>query len=87
VPALTTDPDDDLIVWTALSAGADLLISDDRHVVPEDAAGSRSYDHGDRTVLAVRFGRLVDNYLDEVEWSRIDGGMLSRLYSSGAVDR
>jgi hypothetical protein len=30
VPALTTDPDDDLIVWTALSAGADLLISDDR---------------------------------------------------------
>lgn len=87
VPALTTDPDDDLIVWTALSAGADLLISDDRDVVPDAADGSRSYAHGDRTVLAVRFGHLVDNYLDSIDWSQIDGGMLPQLYRAGALDQ
>jgi hypothetical protein len=87
VPALTPDPNDDLIVWSALSGGADLLISDDKHVVPDDAAGSRSYADGDRTVLAVRFGFLVDNYLDEVAWSRIDGRMLPQLYQTGLVDR
>jgi hypothetical protein len=87
VPALTADPDDDLIVWTALSGGADLLISDDKHVVPDEAAGSRSYAAGDRTVLAVRFGYLVDNYLDAVEWSRIDGRVLPQLYRAGLLDR
>lgn len=87
VPALTADPDDDLIVWTALSGGADLLISDDKHLVPNEAAGSRSYADGDRTVLAVRFGFLVDSYLDEVEWSRIDGRMLPQLYRTGLLDR
>lgn len=87
VPALTTDPDDDLIVWTALSGGADLLISDDKHVVPDEAAGSRSYGVGDSTVLAVRFGYLIDNYLDEVEWNRIDGRMLPQLYRAGLLGR
>jgi hypothetical protein len=86
VPALTADPDDDLIVWTALSGGADLLVSDDKHVVPDDAGGSRSYADGDRTVLAVRFGYLVDNYLDEVDWSRTDGRMLPELYRTGLLD-
>jgi hypothetical protein len=87
VPALTADPDDDLIVWTALSGGADLLISDDKHVVPDEADGSRSYADGDSTVLAVRFGYLVHNYLDEVEWSRVDGRMLAQLYRTGLHDR
>ena len=87
VPSLTADSDDDLIVWTALSGGADLLISDDKHVVPDEAAGSNSYAAGDNTVVAVRFGYLIDNYLDEVEWDRIDGRMLPQLYRAGLADR
>ena len=87
VPRLTADSDDDLIVWTALSSGADLLISDDKHVVPDEAAGSRSYADGDSTVLAVRFGYLIENYLDDVEWDRIDGRMLPQLYRAGLADR
>jgi hypothetical protein len=35
VPALTTDPKDDPILFTALAGGADLLISSDRHLVPD----------------------------------------------------
>lgn len=85
VPTLTEDPDDDMIVWTALSSDADLLISDDRHVVPDDAGGSRPYAHGDRAVLAVRFGYLVDNYLEDVEWDGIDGRMLPQIYRAGAL--
>lgn len=86
VPALTTDPDDDLIVWTALSASAELLVSDDGDVVPADADGSRFYAHGDKSVLAVRFGYLVDNRLDRVDWARIDGTILPQLYRAAAPD-
>ena len=84
VPALTTDPDDDLIVWTALTAGADLLISDDRDVVPDDADGARFFEHGDRSVLAVRFGYLIRDQLDGVHWEHIDGTLLPQLYRIGA---
>jgi len=87
VPALTTDPDDDLIVWTALNAGADLLVSDDRDVVPDDAGGARFYEHGENRVTAVRFGYLAENYLDGVDWSHIDGSNLSRLYRLGTPDK
>ena len=86
VPALTTDPDDDLIVWTALSSAAELLISDDKDIVPTDADGSRFYEHGDNSVLAVRFGYLVENQLGGVDWAQIDGTMLPRLYRTGAPD-
>ena len=84
VPALTTDPDDDLIVWTALTADADLLISDDRDIVPDDADGARFFEHGDRSVLAARFGHLVRTRLDSVEWEQIDGTLLPQLYRIGA---
>jgi predicted nucleic acid-binding protein len=86
VPALTTDPDDDLIVWTALSAGADFLISDDRDVVPDDADGSRLFSHGERSVLAMRFRHLVDNYLHDIDWGQINGRVLPQLYRAGALD-
>jgi hypothetical protein len=87
VPALTTDPDDDLIVWTALRAGVDLLVSDDRDVVPDDADGARHYSHGGRSVLAVRFGYLISNYLDEVDWDQIDGTALPQLYRAAAAEQ
>lgn len=86
VPALTTDPDDDLIVWTALNAGADLLISDDKDVVPDDADGARFYEHGENRVTAVRFGYLVETHLDGVDWSQIDGSLLPQLYRLGTPD-
>ena len=80
VPALTTDPDDDLIVWTALRGGADLLVSDDRDVVPDHADGARFFEHGERSVLAVRFGYLVGNHLDGVDWEQIDGALLAQVH-------
>lgn len=85
VPALTTDPDDDLIVWTALSAGADLLVSDDNDIVPADADGSRFYEHGDSSVLAVRFGYLVESQLDGLDWAQIDGTLLPQLFRAGGL--
>jgi predicted nucleic acid-binding protein len=35
VPTLTADPKDDPILYTALLADADLLISSDKHLVPD----------------------------------------------------
>ena len=87
VPALTTDPDDDLIVWTALSAGADLLISDDKDIVPADAHGSRFFEHAGHTVLAVRFGYLMEHQLAGVDWAQIDGSMLAQLYRADACEK
>lgn len=87
VPALTTDPDDDLIVWTALSAGTDLLISDDKDIVPADADGSRFFEHAGNTVLAVRFGYLMEHQLAAVDWAQIDGSMLAQLYRAGACEK
>jgi hypothetical protein len=34
-PALTRDPEDDPILYTALLGDADLLVADDRHIVPD----------------------------------------------------
>jgi predicted nucleic acid-binding protein len=79
VPSLTSNPDDDLIVWTALQAGADLLISDDKDIVPADEGGSCLYEHGGRSVLAVRFGRLVQTHLHGVDWNQIDGTLLPEI--------
>lgn len=75
-PALTRDPADDPIVCTALRARADLLISDDRDIVPDRKAGTHLYEHEDSTVLAITFGCLVDQYLSDVDWSAIPGDLL-----------
>ena len=83
VPALTRDPDDDLIVWTALRTDADLLISDDKHIVPADSDGSHFYEYEDKSVLAVRFGHLLENYLDDVPWDQLNGALLPQLFRAG----
>lgn len=80
VPRLTPDRDDDAIVYTALHARADLLISDDKHIVPRGSGGAHLYEHGDRCVLAVTFNRLMHEYLDDVDWSAIDGSWLREAY-------
>ena len=58
IPAFTPDPDDDPIVYGALLAYADYLISDDKHIVPHKEP--REYEHEDRRLLAVPFGYLDD---------------------------
>jgi predicted nucleic acid-binding protein len=80
VPALTPDPTDDAIVYTALRAGADLLISDDRHIVPRSSNGAHVYQHEDRQILAVTFDRLLHEHLCDIDWDEIDGAWLSEAY-------
>lgn len=46
VPQLTSDPDDDLLVYDALRSGVDIFISDDQDVVPDEADGCKEYEHG-----------------------------------------
>ncbi len=75
IPAFTSDPDDDPIVYGALLAGADHLVSDDKHIVP--GREPCEYEHGERRLLAVPFGYLVANVLPDLEWGEIDGGLLA----------
>lgn len=78
IPMLTSDPQDDPIVFAALRADVDLLISDDRrHIVPDGR--SHTYEHGDLHVLAVTFDALVADHLD-VAWPEVDGSWLAVAY-------
>lgn len=75
-PALTRDPEDDPIVYTALLGNCDLLISDDSHIVPDRQA--ELYNHGGASVLAVTFNQLLHAHFptDEVDFDAIDGAWL-----------
>jgi hypothetical protein len=76
IPALTPDPDDDPIVFGALLAGADYLVSDDRkHIVSRGEP--REYEHEDRRLLAVTFDFLVSNLMPAIDWDEIDGSLLA----------
>jgi predicted nucleic acid-binding protein len=75
IPAFTGDPDDDPIVYGALLADADYLISDDRkHIVP--GGEPTEYEHEDRRVLAVTFDYLVSELMPDIDWDDIDGALL-----------
>lgn len=80
VPALTPDPSDDAIVYTALRAGADLIVSDDKHIVPRRANGAHLYEHDQGRVLAVTFDRLLHDHLDDMAWDDVDGAWLAESY-------
>lgn len=80
VPALTPDPTDDAIVYTALLVGADLIVSDDKHIVPRRANGAQVYEHDQRRVLAVTFDRLLHDHLDGIAWDEVDGAWLAEAY-------
>jgi|NGEPerStandDraft_6_1074524.scaffolds.fasta_scaffold20807_3 hypothetical protein len=77
LPALTPDPDDDAIVYGALLADADYLVSDDRrHIVPNGEP--REYEHADRRLLAVTFDYLVSELMPHIEWGEINGALLAK---------
>lgn len=75
VPALTRDREDDGILYTALLADADLLVSDDKHLVPD--RHEHHWEHGGTTIVAVTFNTLVRERLDAASLSEIDGSWLA----------
>lgn len=81
IPAFTSDPDDDPIVYGALLADADYLISDDRkHIVPRGEP--TEYEHEDRRLLAVPFNYLVSDLMPDIDWDGIDGGLLAQALAA-----
>jgi predicted nucleic acid-binding protein len=75
VPALTADPKDDPILYSALRADADLLISSDKHLVPDKH--EELWEHDGHTVLALTFETLAAERLEDVDWDAIDGSLLA----------
>jgi hypothetical protein len=75
VPRLTQDAKDDPILYTAFAGDADLLISDDRHLVPDRR--EHLWEHEERAVLAVTFNTLVSERLGAVAFDQIDGSWLA----------
>lgn len=76
VPALTPDPDDDLLVFDAMRVGADIFVSDDPHVIPADADGAIDYEFGELSVRAMTPGYFFDQIGNEVDWDSIDGSWI-----------
>ena len=79
-PILTRDRQDDPIVYTALLAEADYLISDDRDIVPDRR--EHHYEHEGHHVLAVTFNRFLAIHFEptNLDWAVIDGGWLRHAY-------
>jgi predicted nucleic acid-binding protein len=75
-PALTRDPTDDPIVFSALLAGSDFLISDDRDIVPNGT--EHDYEHGEHRLRAVTFGHFINHHFepDDFPWPLINGRWL-----------
>jgi predicted nucleic acid-binding protein len=85
VPALTRDPQDDPIVYAALVSDADLLISDDKHIVPDGI--EHQYEHEGRTVLAITFNELIESRLSHagIDFDEIDGSWLGVAHAAMGV--
>lgn len=77
VPTLTPDKKDDPIVYGALLADADYLISDDRHIVPDQ--NEHTYGHEAHRTLAVTFNRFAQTYMrpQPFDWDGVDPGVLT----------
>jgi hypothetical protein len=80
LPALTRDPEDDPIVYGALLADCEILISDDKDVVPDGI--EQGYEHGEHRLRAVRFGRFISEVFEPTDfpWSEVDGVWLSEAF-------
>jgi predicted nucleic acid-binding protein len=79
VPLLTQDRNDDGILYTALLGDADLLVSDDKHLVPDRHEHHWEYDG--RSVVAVTVDTLLSERLDAATLSDIDGSLLASCAS------
>lgn len=75
VPTLTQDRKDDAILYTALVGDADLLISDDKHLVP--GRHEHLWEYAGRVVAAITFDTLVNERLDAANLADIDGSWLA----------
>lgn|GEM_PF-3818968 len=75
VPTLTRDRKDDGILYAALLTDADLLVSGDKHLVPD--RHEHHWEHAGNTVVAVTFDTLVSERFDAASSSEIDGSWLA----------
>jgi predicted nucleic acid-binding protein len=84
-PVLTRDRRDDPIVYTALLADADYLVSDDRDIVPN--GHEQHYEHDKHHVLAVTFNQLLSNHFEpaNLDWGAIDGRWLPHAYPDTSI--
>lgn len=83
VPALSPDRKDDPILHTALTSDAELLISEDKHLVPDRQ--EQFWEHDDRTVTAMTFETLLTDRLDDVSWDEIEGSWLAVAHGQDYV--
>lgn len=81
-PGLTDDPKDDPIVYGALLADADFVISDDRHIVPDRS--EHFYEHEGRSLTAMTFARMIELFFapTDVDFEQIDGSWLALAYAA-----
>jgi hypothetical protein len=79
-PALTREPADNPIVYGALLAGCDMLISDDRDIVPNGT--SCEYEHAGHRLRAVTFRDFVHSCFEpgDFPWSQVDGAWLHQAF-------
>lgn len=84
-PALTRDPADDPIVYGALLAGCDILVSDDRDIVPDGVACD--YEHAEHRLRAVTFWEFVHGVFEPLDfpWSQVDGAWLQEAFRRPAA--
>lgn len=83
-PPLTRDPNDDPIIYGALLAGADFLVSDDRDIVPTGA--EQDYEHEGHRLRAVRFGPFARDVFagGDFPWPAIEGEWLRRAWADAS---
>lgn len=82
VPALTGDPKDDPILYTALAGDADLLVSDDKqHLVPNGS--EHLWEYEDHAVTALTFNTLMNERFEAegFDLREIDGSWLAVAYA------
>ncbi len=84
VPRLTPDPKDDPILFGALLGDVDLLISDDRHLVPDRREHHWEYDGHSLTTIS--FDTLVEERLGDVDLAEIEGSWLRIAHESAAAE-
>jgi hypothetical protein len=76
-PELTSDPDDDPIVYDALRFGVDFILARDTGIVPDKE--SAFFEHEGMTTTAYSYDYFVEENPFELAWDEIDGTRLGEL--------